>query len=164
MGGAPDPSAMGDRSSQPAGAIRTKRVYDDPEPDDGFRVLVDRLWPRGVTKAEAAIDDWMKEITPSNELRRWYHDQRGGAAHAGSKAGHVHDGADDDHGDRPSAGARSEFESRFRAELASREARQALDALAERARAGTVTLVSAVREIEGSHVPVIADELRARLR
>ncbi len=51
---------------------KIKRAYQDPEDDDGFRVLVDRLWPRGVSKINAKIDLWMKEIAPSNELRKWF--------------------------------------------------------------------------------------------
>ena len=54
------------------GRIRLKRVYDPAEPDDGLRVLVDRLWPRGLRKDEARIDLWLKDIAPSNELRRWF--------------------------------------------------------------------------------------------
>jgi uncharacterized protein YeaO (DUF488 family) len=53
--------------------VRLKRVYDAPSPLDGERVLVDRLWPRGLTKEAAALDVWMKDIAPSNELRKWYH-------------------------------------------------------------------------------------------
>jgi uncharacterized protein YeaO (DUF488 family) len=53
-------------------AIRVRRVYDRPGPDDGLRVLVDRLWPRGLKKTEAAIDLWLKEAAPSAELRRWF--------------------------------------------------------------------------------------------
>lgn len=52
--------------------IRLKRAYDAPAPDDGFRVLVDRIWPRGVGKEELALDLWMREIAPSDELRRWF--------------------------------------------------------------------------------------------
>lgn len=52
--------------------IQLKRAYDDPSPDDGTRVLVDRLWPRGVSKEEAALDAWLKEIAPSDELRQWF--------------------------------------------------------------------------------------------
>jgi uncharacterized protein YeaO (DUF488 family) len=52
--------------------IRIKRVYEKPEKEDGFRVLVDRLWPRGFTKEKAAVDLWLKEIAPSNELRKWF--------------------------------------------------------------------------------------------
>ncbi len=55
-------------SSSPA----VKRVYDAPSPSDGFRVLVDRLWPRGLTKEKARIDLWLREIAPSDELRKWY--------------------------------------------------------------------------------------------
>lgn len=53
--------------------IRTKRVYEKPAKEDGFRVLVDRLWPRGLTKEEASVDLWMKEIAPSDELRKSFH-------------------------------------------------------------------------------------------
>ena len=53
--------------------VRIKRVYDPPALKDGARVLVDRLWPRGVTKEAAALDMWMKDLAPSNELRKWYH-------------------------------------------------------------------------------------------
>jgi hypothetical protein len=57
--------------------IRIKRVYDPPAPDDGVRVLVDRLWPRGLRRTDAAIDRWFKDIAPSTELRRWFgHDPR----------------------------------------------------------------------------------------
>lgn len=59
------------------GRIRIKRIYDEPEASDGFRVLVDRVWPRGMTKERAALHLWMKSIAPSDELRRWYgHDPR----------------------------------------------------------------------------------------
>ncbi len=54
--------------------INLKRVYEEPSPKDGFRILVDRLWPRGLTKEKAKVDLWLKEISPSNELRKWYHD------------------------------------------------------------------------------------------
>lgn len=53
--------------------IAVKRVYDDPSPEDGFRVLVDRLWPRGVSRERAHLDLWLKEVAPSTELRRWFH-------------------------------------------------------------------------------------------
>lgn len=52
--------------------IRLKRIYDDISDDDGFRILVDRLWPRGVRKSKAAIDLWVKEIAPTTELRKWF--------------------------------------------------------------------------------------------
>jgi len=53
--------------------IQTKRVYEKPAKDDGFRVLVDRLWPRGLTKEKARVDLWLKEIAPSDALRKWFH-------------------------------------------------------------------------------------------
>jgi uncharacterized protein YeaO (DUF488 family) len=52
--------------------VRVRRAYDEPEPDDGARVLVDRLWPRGLSKARAALDEWCKNVAPSGELRTWY--------------------------------------------------------------------------------------------
>jgi uncharacterized protein YeaO (DUF488 family) len=56
----------------PAGKLRLKRAYEPPAPEDGVRVLVDRLWPRGLSKEKAAIDHWMKDIAPSAELRKWF--------------------------------------------------------------------------------------------
>ena len=55
-----------------AARVQVRRVYDPPEPGDGQRVLVDRLWPRGLSKERARFDDWCKEIAPSTELRKWY--------------------------------------------------------------------------------------------
>lgn len=52
--------------------VKIKRIYDPPAPDDGFRILVDRLWPRGLSKDKAKVDLWLKEISPSHELRKWY--------------------------------------------------------------------------------------------
>ena len=54
------------------GVVRTKRVYDDPAPQDGYRVLVDRLWPRGVSRERAAVGTWLKEVAPSAQLRTWW--------------------------------------------------------------------------------------------
>ena len=54
--------------------IEIKRIYEDYSDDDGYRILVDRLWPRGISKERARIDLWIKELTPSNDLRKWYHD------------------------------------------------------------------------------------------
>lgn len=54
--------------------FRTKRIYRDPSPDDGYRVLVDRLWPRGVSREDAELDEWMREIAPSDEARNLLHD------------------------------------------------------------------------------------------
>ena len=54
--------------------IKIKRIYDDYSTTDGYRILVDRLWPRGISKEDAKVDLWIKEITPSSNLRKWYHD------------------------------------------------------------------------------------------
>ena len=57
--------------------FQIKRIYDEPSVDDGYRILVDRLWPRGVSKARAKVDLWLKEVTPTNKLRKWYsHDPK----------------------------------------------------------------------------------------
>ncbi len=53
--------------------VKVKRAYESPEAEDGIRILVDRLWPRGVKKEDLAIEEWMKDVAPSNELRKWYH-------------------------------------------------------------------------------------------
>jgi len=57
----------------PGMPVLVKRVYDEPSAKDGHRVLVDRLWPRGLTKTRAALDEWLRDLAPSDELRRWYH-------------------------------------------------------------------------------------------
>jgi uncharacterized protein YeaO (DUF488 family) len=64
--------ATGNKRSSRVSGIKLKRVYDEPDPDDGFRILVDRLWPRGVSKNRAHIDLWLKDIAPSTELRQWF--------------------------------------------------------------------------------------------
>ncbi len=56
----------------PTGNVRLKRAYEPPTADDGARILVDRLWPRGLSKEAAALDDWMKDVAPSTELRKWF--------------------------------------------------------------------------------------------
>ncbi len=97
--------------------VRLKRAYLAPSPDDGVRVLVDRLWPRGVRKSDAAIDLWLKEAAPSNELRRWFgHDPR----------------------------RWEEFRHRYRAELSSNPA--LLDELRAIARGARLTLVYAASD------------------
>ncbi len=101
------------------GRVRIKRVYEPAADDDGYRVLVDRLWPRGVSKDKAHLDTWMKDIAPSTELRRWF----------------GHDPARWD-----------EFERRYRAEIAEPERSLLVDALAERATQGQVTLVFGARD------------------
>ncbi|MCX5528295.1 DUF488 family protein [Streptomyces bobili] len=110
-------------------SVRVRRVYDPPEPGDGVRVLVDRLWPRGLAKDAARVDEWPKGLTPSNELRRWYH--------AGE-------------------GSYEEFARRYEAELGEPEAAGLLDRVRELADAGPVTLLTAVKEPEHSHAAVLA--------
>jgi uncharacterized protein YeaO (DUF488 family) len=110
--------------------IRLKRAYDRPEPQDGARVLVDRLWPRGLRKAEAGIDRWLKEIAPSAELRRWF-------------------GHDPERWE--------EFQRRYRAELAGHA--DLLDQLRETARDGRVTLVYAARDELHNDAVVLRDVL-----
>ena len=114
--------------------FRVRRVYEPPEPGDGVRVLVDRLWPRGVSKQQAAVDEWLKDVTPSAGLRAWYHQDRGRFAG---------------------------FARRYRAELADPEHRAAVGRLHELAAAGgPVTLVTSVREVEHSHLPILLEHLR----
>ncbi|GGZ36871.1 hypothetical protein GCM10010387_33680 [Streptomyces inusitatus] len=117
--------------------FRVRRVYDPPEPADGRRVLVDRLWPRGVSKERAAVDEWLKDVTPSGDLRTAYHSGRLDFA---------------------------AFRARYEEELAEPDRVAAVGRLIDLARASTVTLVTAVKDPEHSHVPVLVDHLRRRLR
>jgi len=109
-------------------SVRVRRVYDPAEPDDGVRVLVDRLWPRGVSKDAARVDEWPKGLTPSTELRRWYH--------AGE-------------------GSYEEFARRYEAELSAPEASELLDRVRELAGSGEVTLLTAARSPGESHAAVL---------
>ncbi|MFI0809182.1 DUF488 domain-containing protein [Streptomyces echinatus] len=109
-------------------SVRVRRIYDPPESDDGLRVLVDRLWPRGLAKDSARIDEWPKGLTPSSELRTWYH---GG-------------------------GSYEEFRSRYEAELDAPQAAELLDGLRKSAREGRVTLLTASKKPEQSHATVLA--------
>ncbi|MGW8762714.1 DUF488 domain-containing protein [Streptomyces sp. NPDC055815] len=115
-------------------AVRVRRVYEDPSPDDGVRVLVDRLWPRGLKKTDAHIDEWPKALTPSTELRHWYH------------------GPD---------GAYEEFCRRYEAELDAPEAAAALDRLRELAARETVTLLTAAKDPSTSHTSVLRRALES---
>jgi uncharacterized protein YeaO (DUF488 family) len=99
------------------GMLRLKRAYEKPSRDDGLRVLVERLWPRGLTKARAAADLWLKEVAPTAELRKWF----------------GHDPA-----------RWKQFEQRYWKEL--QRHRQAVDQLRQKARKGPVTLVYAARD------------------
>jgi uncharacterized protein YeaO (DUF488 family) len=116
--------------------IRLKRAYDPAEPNDGYRVLVERLWPRGLRKAKGHFDDWLKDIAPSPELRRWF-------------------------GHDPSRF--SEFRERYRRELHAEPARTAFSALASRAERGTVTLVYSAHDEVHNNAVVLARELERRL-
>lgn len=116
--------------------VRLQRAYEDPQPDDGHRVLVDRVWPRGKTKAELRLDAWARDLGPSSGLRKWF----------------GHDPA-----------RWTEFQTRYRAELAESERAQALDALATMARSGRVTIVYGARDREHNQAQVIADEIARRL-
>ncbi|WP_254691556.1 DUF488 domain-containing protein [Shinella daejeonensis] len=106
--------------------IRVKRVYDAPAKEDGERILVDRLWPRGMNKQSAALTDWMKDIAPSTELRKWFHSKEGDWA---------------------------EFQERYLNEL---HHNPDVEALRRRADAGTVTLLYAVRDEEHNHAQILA--------
>lgn len=120
--------------------LRVRRVYDPREDGDGTRVLVDRLWPRGVSKERAVIDRWLKDLTPSDELRSWYHEDR-------------------------SATRYDTFVDRYRAELADPVHAAAVDELTALVReGGPVTLVTAVKDVPHSHVPVLVDHVEHELR
>lgn len=112
--------------------IAIKRVYDEPEASDGMRVLVDRLWPRGLSKEHAHIDLWLKEVAPSNELRAWF----------------GHDPAKFD-----------EFRGRYEAELTSDSGQAALTRLRQLARQQRVSLVFAARDAAHSNAVVLQDLL-----
>jgi uncharacterized protein YeaO (DUF488 family) len=114
----------------PASHVRLKRAYEPAAPDDGVRVLVDRLWPRGLRKADAAIDRWMKDIAPSTELRRWFgHDPERWPA----------------------------FHRRYSQELLQQA--EAVDELRELARGGRVTLVFAAHDEAHNDAVVLRDAL-----
>lgn len=115
--------------------IRVKRAREPAARGDGHRVLVDRLWPRGVRKADAHIDEWRKDVAPSHELRRWFgHDPERFAG----------------------------FRDRYRRELRAEPARTALAELRRRAARGTVTLVYAARDELHNNAVVLAQELSRR--
>jgi uncharacterized protein YeaO (DUF488 family) len=117
-----------------AAQVQVRRVYDPPEADDGQRVLVDRLWPRGLSKARAHLDEWCKQVAPSTELRQWY--------------GHDPD-------------RYAEFARRYRAELEDRDHRQPLDHLRDLAAHGRLTLLTASKRSDISEATVLADVLNA---
>jgi uncharacterized protein YeaO (DUF488 family) len=106
--------------------IRLKRVYADPSPQDGLRVLVDRLWPRGLTKERAAVDLWLKDVAPSTELRQWF----------------GHDPA-----------KWKGFQARYRKEL--RENNDSFSLLKQKCKGHTVTLLYGARDEEHNEAMVL---------
>lgn len=111
--------------------VHTKRVYDPAEPDDGYRVLTDHIWPRGVSKERADVDAWDRELAPSDELRKWFN--------------HIPERF-------------PEFRTRYREELKAHA--DTLDELRDRARHGRVTIVYAARDEEHNNAVVLAEVLR----
>lgn len=112
------------------GTIKIKRVYDDLSEDDGYRILVDRLWPRGVTKTDAKMDEWNKDLAPSTDLRKWF--------------GHREERFD-------------EFSSRYREELVLKE--DDLEKLRDMARSETITLLYGAKDPNLNQAIVLQDLL-----
>ena len=121
---------MGSRVVKAGENMRVKRVYDKAEKFDGKRVLVDRLWPRGVSKKKAKIDIWAKELTPSNELREWFHDDREKRF--------------------------AEFSKRYSVEL-----RGKVEDAKEISKLQRYTLITAVKDLEHSHIPTLVKFLES---
>ncbi|MFE3649230.1 DUF488 domain-containing protein [Streptomyces sp. NPDC059122] len=122
------------RKSKASHEVEVRRVYDPPEPVDGVRVLVDRLWPRGMAKGDERIAgvEWCKDVAPSSELRTWY-------GHEEERFG--------------------EFAERYRAELAEGAAGEALAHLRELAADGPLTLLTSTKAVPLSHAAVLREVL-----
>ena len=116
--------------------VRIKRAYEPTAQDDGYRVLIDRLWPRGLRKEDLPLDAWAKDLSPSDGLRRWF-------------------------GHEPSRWRG--FVARYRRELRAPAARAVLDELAQRAAAGTVTVVYGARDEAHNDAVVVRGEIERRL-
>lgn len=112
--------------------IKIKRIYDDADKADGFRILVDRLWPRGLTKEKAGIDLWLKEVAPSTELRKWF-------------------------GHEP--GKWEEFKKRYLLELKQKDDLIAL--IKEKLKHTNVTLLYAARDEKHNEATVLLDEVQS---
>ncbi len=112
--------------------VDARRVYDEREPTDGCRVLVDRIWPRGLRKDDPRLDEWCQDAAPSRDLRTWY-------AHAAERF--------------------DEFQSRYLSELDAPTGAAALEHLRSLAVDGPLTLLTATRDLELSHAAVLADLL-----
>ena len=117
--------------------LHLKRAYEAPGPEDGERFLVERLWPRGVTKVALALTGWLKDLAPTSQLRKWY--------------GHIPD-------------RWPEFARLYERELAQQDKQSMLADLAQRAREGPVTLVFATRQAEYSGAAVLRDVVLRRNR
>ena len=111
--------------------VRAKRIYDSPEPDDGYRVLIDHVWPRGISRERARLDEWARALAPSDELRKWF-----------------------DH--EPPRFA--DFRARYRSELAAQA--EPVEELRRRAANGRVTVLYAARDREHNNAVVLAELLR----
>jgi len=111
--------------------VRCKRVYDEPDSGDGYRVLIDHIWPRGISRERARLDEWARDLAPSGELRKWFD----------------HDPARFD-----------EFRKRYRRELAEQSDR--LKELRDRARGGPLTILYAARDVQHNNAVVLAELLR----
>jgi uncharacterized protein YeaO (DUF488 family) len=123
-------AAAAKRAPRVAALIRIKRAYDPPEASDGLRVLIDRLWPRGMPKAKLKLDAWVRHLAPSNALRKWYrHDPEKFA----------------------------EFRKRYRAELDAQG--EGLAELRAAVKGRTVTLLTATKELDLSHATVLRELL-----
>jgi uncharacterized protein YeaO (DUF488 family) len=116
--------------------IHLKRAYEPARASDGYRVLVERLWPRGLRKVDAHLDEWLNDVAPSHELRRWF-------------------------GHDPSRF--SEFRERYKRELRAEPARTALAGLANRAARETVTLIYSAHDEAHNNAVVLARELERRI-
>jgi len=114
-----------------ARSIQAKRIYDPPKRADGYRVLIDHVWPRGISRERAQLDEWARELAPSDELRRWFD----------------HDPA-----------RFAEFRARYRGELAAQ--RERLEKLRARTQTRPVTILYAARDREHNNAVVLADLLR----
>jgi len=124
------PRAAKKAARKTSASIRIKRAYDPPGTDDGLRILVDRLWPRGLAKSKLKLDSWPKHLSPSNALRKWYrHDPEKFA----------------------------EFRKRYVAELKAQG--EGLDELRSAVKGQTVTLLTATKELDLSHATVLRDLL-----
>lgn len=113
--------------------IKTKRIYEEASMEDGARILVDRIWPRGISKNNAAIQDWLKDLAPSDNLRKWY-------------------GYDPEKWKK--------FRQRYRAELQAREKELVMRRLASLAKAQPVTLVYAARDTKRNNAVALRDFIR----